>query len=351
MDHGICNYGASIILNHLEALQIEIPGVRQAEDIECIHRMRVASRRLHNAMGLFADCLPAKKKIIWLKETRQVRRALGTARDLDVQIDRVAKFEANLTNLHHRPGVRRLIMRLRLKRIPQQRKVLRALETLDASHVVLQMGDRLRPGARLVALEGNYCPALYQHSFEAIQSALENLLKYDSIVAQPEKKTELHAMRIAAKNLRYTLESMAPLYGGSIESKLQSFIQIMRKTQDALGEIHDCDVWSAYLPEFISDERQLMLEYYGHTHSFYRLASGLLAFQADCEAIRTAEYQGFARNWEKWKEKQIWETLFGIIRAPIYIPPADAPQSALPPSGPLVLDENAPSDFDLEIGE
>jgi CHAD domain-containing protein len=351
MDHGVCNFGASVILKHLEALQIEIPGVRQAEDIECIHRMRVASRRLHNAMTLFTDCLPSRKKIEWLKETRQVRRALGAARDLDVQIERVTQFDSQLTDVRQRPGIRRLVLRLRQQRIPQQRKVLRALDTLEASHVGLQMDSRLRPQARLVSLEGNYCPALYQRGYDAIHSALAGVLKYDAIVAQPEKKLELHAMRIAAKHLRYTLETMAPLYGGSDESQLLPFIQIMRKTQDALGEIHDCDVWTAFLPEFISDERQLMLDYYGHAHSFNRLTVGLFAFQAACEASRGAEYQGFARNWEKWKENQVWEDLAAIIQAP-FSPPPSAASPTLPPLPPsLAAEDAALPNPDLEGGE
>jgi CHAD domain-containing protein len=49
------------MLRHLQSLRSEVEGVRLAEDIECIHRMRVASRRLRAAQQLFDGCIPEKK--------------------------------------------------------------------------------------------------------------------------------------------------------------------------------------------------------------------------------------------------------------------------------------------------
>ena len=41
--------GAETVLSRVDAMEEEIPGVRRSEDIECLHRMRVASRRLRSA--------------------------------------------------------------------------------------------------------------------------------------------------------------------------------------------------------------------------------------------------------------------------------------------------------------
>ncbi|HET7776039.1 MAG TPA: CHAD domain-containing protein, partial [Azospira sp.] len=64
-DDGVCVFGALLLHRYLDALIQEVDGVRTAEDIECIHRMRVATRRLRAALPLFSDCLPAKKYPNW----------------------------------------------------------------------------------------------------------------------------------------------------------------------------------------------------------------------------------------------------------------------------------------------
>ena len=56
-----CIFGVQRLLPLLDAFSKEIDGVRTAQDIEHIHRMRVASRRLRAALPLFASCFPEKK--------------------------------------------------------------------------------------------------------------------------------------------------------------------------------------------------------------------------------------------------------------------------------------------------
>ena len=70
----------------LDAFTCEITGVKEAQDIEYIHRMRVASRRLRAALPLFSSCFPDKQYTKWMKEITKITRALGDARDADVQI-------------------------------------------------------------------------------------------------------------------------------------------------------------------------------------------------------------------------------------------------------------------------
>ena len=80
----------------LEALTKEIDGVRAGEDIEYLHRMRVASRRLRAALPVFASCFPAKKYARWLTDIRRITRVLGDARDADVQVGALRKYRKRL---------------------------------------------------------------------------------------------------------------------------------------------------------------------------------------------------------------------------------------------------------------
>jgi len=56
-DESFCLFGAEAVLKRLEALEQEINGVCKADDIECVHRMRVASRRLRSTFAIFEECL------------------------------------------------------------------------------------------------------------------------------------------------------------------------------------------------------------------------------------------------------------------------------------------------------
>ena len=144
-DETILIYGAGVLLKQTDAIQQEVEGVRQAQDIEYVHRMRVASRRLRTAFDLFNACLPRKKALAWQKQIQQVTHALGAARDTDVQIDLLTQLYKNLPEARYKPGINRLLLRLKQKRTKLQVKVLDALEVLIASQTLVEMEQRVRP--------------------------------------------------------------------------------------------------------------------------------------------------------------------------------------------------------------
>ena len=106
---------------------------------------------------------------------------------------------------------------------------------------------------------------------------LEEFLAYEPHIAHPERVAELHRMRIAAKHLRYTLEIFAPLYGKALRKPLK----VVKEIQELLGEIHDCDVWIAFVPQFIAEERTRALDYFGEATSAEAFMPGLQALVED----------------------------------------------------------------------
>jgi hypothetical protein len=66
---------------------------------------------------------------------------------------------------------------------------------------------------------------------------LDELLSFGDDARDPDKVTELHDMRIAAKRLRYLLEIHEPLFGFAAGRAVKT----VRDLQELLGEIHDCD--------------------------------------------------------------------------------------------------------------
>ncbi|MCL4561900.1 MAG: CHAD domain-containing protein [Chloroflexi bacterium] len=313
-DEGVCVFGALVLTRYLKALRQEIDGVRKAEDIEYIHRMRVASRRFRDALPLFSSCLPQRKYPGWNKQVRLITRALGGARDTDVGLAALIRFYDAISNPLDKPGIRRLILRLRQKRTKFQQKVISALDSLETSKALDEIEKHLEPLLDRQNQTYLYTPMLYQHGYQAITSRLASFLNYETYVEKPECIEELHAMRIASKHLRYTMEVFATLYPGELKDPIQT----SRKNQDLLGEIHDSDVWIAFLPGFIEQERLATQEFYGHLRGFRRLIPGILAYQEDRQQAREQFYADFVAFWRQQKEQKIWENLSAAIQIPFF---------------------------------
>ncbi|MEA4906583.1 MAG: CHAD domain-containing protein [Chloroflexi bacterium] len=312
-DASICAFGANVLLKHLTALNQEIEGVSQAEDIEYIHRMRVASRRLRTALSVFEKCYPPVKISLWQKEIRKVTRALSEVRDTDVQIDRLSQVLNRTREANLRSGIRRLMLRLKQKRDRQQAGVTRAMDELVKNRVLKEMDKKITASLLKNNAGSVYSRDLYQLSADLVQQGLDHLLEYDPITTQPEEVEKLHEMRIAAKHLRYTLEIFLPLYPGEIKP----VVQAIRKVQEQLGDIHDLDVWIQFLPIFMKEEREFTRAYFGHERPFYFLLPGLNYFLEDCQQNRIASFQKFSSDWQAWKADCVWDSLQATLRLPL----------------------------------
>ena len=75
--------------------------VLDVDDIEHVHDMRVATRRLRAAMEVFEPCFPRKRHRKALKRVKRLADALGERRDRDVQIEMVEGFFAELPESDH----------------------------------------------------------------------------------------------------------------------------------------------------------------------------------------------------------------------------------------------------------
>jgi CHAD domain-containing protein len=303
----LCLCGAQTALKYLEALRAAMEGVRQAEDSECVHHTRVASRRLRSILPLFATCLSRKACDRWRKQLRRLTRALGEARDTDVQIACVQGFLDQEASAQERPGVERLLLRLQQRRHVLQESVLEALERFAASQITEEIEQILTQLARAsqtssVETPGHY---MYRQTGKVMWDQLKALQAYAPYVQQPECSTALHAMRIAAKRLRYTMQAFAPLYLDALEEAVRT----ARTVQTLLGDIHDCDVWAHDLPQFLAAERERTLVYFGQTEPFTPLIPGLLALQHNRQQYRAQRYQKFVTFWHQVQDQGVWERL------------------------------------------
>lgn len=324
-------FGASHLQRQLTALVQEIDGVRRSRDIEYIHRMRVATRRLRSGLALFGAHIAEKRSLIWFRRIRKLTRALGEARDTDVQIAHLDELQQSL-DPPYRSGVRRLLLRMKQRRRDLQSKVLEALTDFEQSGIITEMAQRLAPLDIYRDTLDLHDVELLRFAGDAITARLDEFLAFAEIVDQPERVEELHAMRIAAKHLRYTAEFFAPLY----ENELKGHLKALRFAQDTLGAIHDCDVWIAYLPQFIEEERQRTIDYFGYSRPFKRLEPGLVYYQQLRGEERRKLFEEFNATWHEWQQQGLWADLLDTVQfalAPQLNPapqqPEDTPEEIL----------------------
>ncbi len=312
-------YGAGILLRNLQAMNSEIAGVRESrDDIEYIHRMRVASRRLRAGLDVFRNWLPGKQADQWIRGVRSITQALGAARDADVQIEHLKGIYKELDQGAEKPGVHRLLVRMIQQRQALHVKVLKTLNRFEKSGIGTAMVVSLEGDASLRNVINMESLLLYRLAHRSVSRGLKQFLSYETYIPIPEEKEKLHAMRIAAKRLRYTLEIFSELF----EDGLKSHLQVLRKIQDMLGSIHDDDVWIDWLPGFMEEERQRTYEYYGVFGPFRKLRPGLEYFLNQCQDDREKTYNKFVNEWNNWKDQNAWEALRTAVQVPASLIPA-----------------------------
>ena len=103
---------AKVISVRAAELTEQARGVLDTGDIERVHDMRVATRRLRAALEVFEPCFPGKAHSQVLGEVKRLADGLGERRDRDVAIAALVGFNEQM-HAPDRKGVASLINRLR----------------------------------------------------------------------------------------------------------------------------------------------------------------------------------------------------------------------------------------------
>jgi CHAD domain-containing protein len=107
-------------------------------DIERVHDMRVATRRLRAALEIFEPCFPAERFDESLREVKAIADALGERRDADVTIAALEEFGAGLS-APDRLGVASLVEQIRA----EQAEANAELEGFVGAHRLAALSERL----------------------------------------------------------------------------------------------------------------------------------------------------------------------------------------------------------------
>ncbi|MFA6469670.1 MAG: CHAD domain-containing protein [Bacteroidota bacterium] len=299
-------FGLRTLAARLDIFLIEVLNVRNSYDADAIHDLRVASRRFHAATMLFAECIAPSVLTVGERSIRRIRKSCGAVRDGDVQMEFLISLLRKKKAQRYRSGLERLLLRLAQRRHKRMSGVIASLDALESSTVsatlkhAFSIGQSRRTATRTLPLR--------QRAGLAIATHVAALFQYEQYVQQMSASKEHHEMRIAAKRLRYVMEIFNPSYGG----KMKPYIRTLRLLQDLLGEMHDCDVWLATIPEFIEEERRKTEKFYGATTTFPRIERGLLFLTEYARQVRGKKYRAFVRLWKQANQQQLWKKLLSV---------------------------------------
>lgn len=141
---------AKVIAIRASELAERSAGVLDMQDIERLHDMRVATRRLRAALEVFEPCFPRKRFKVVLREVKDLADALGERRDRDVTIAALEGFCAEVGRADRR-GVQSLIARVRDEQSDANLALVAYVSEERLSGLDERLGELVAVAERLVA--------------------------------------------------------------------------------------------------------------------------------------------------------------------------------------------------------
>jgi len=200
-----------------------------------------------------------------------------------------------------------LLLDLKKSRLQLQDRVLSALDSLEKSGII----DEMRAAFALRRVSSRRTPvqsAAYGIPTIAafrIVSRLTTMCSFANWVSHADAVAEHHAMRIAAKKLRYTIEVYGPVDNRGMK---RSHAQV-RNLQEILGDLHDCDVWIDHVAWLLLKERGRMRGGRNDKHPDTATLASLRLFLAARERERTLMHRRFMRYWQSLTDNNAWDVL------------------------------------------
>lgn len=214
---------------HLDRFESQVKEVLKEATPDAIHDLRVATRRLSQALRVFRDALPEEAPKQIRDQMSAIRQEAGAIRDGDVMVEHFRKLKLGRTH--------RLFRFIAQQRAAESEKLRQSLSTLAASDFREQWLAALAgPGGEPVDVQ-EYARRQLSRECRKYMAAGRKLVR------KVRSPAEFHEFRISTKRFRYTLEMFSDLYGPGLQLRLGR----LRTVQETLGNLNDTVVASEAL--------------------------------------------------------------------------------------------------------
>jgi CHAD domain-containing protein len=235
----------AVLRKHFTTFLANEPGTRLGEDIEALHDMRVAARRLRAAIQAFRPWLPERFER-FRAELGWVAAALGEVRDLDVQLERIDAWTRD--DPSQGPALEAVATVLHERRDAARKRMLAVLNARRYDILEERFAGMLRRGSPRTFLPGQE-PILVVAP-DLIEKRYRRLRKLGDTITPASEPAAYHALRIDGKKLRYALEFVGPIYGRPVTD----FAARLTALQDVLGLHQDAEVAIDMLREMATSQ-------------------------------------------------------------------------------------------------
>jgi len=218
---------ATAIRKQADTIAAMAPAVRALE-VEAIHAMRVASRRLRMAIQIYRPFLPKSPRKLLGKQARRITGLLGIRRELDVMAAMLREHREETRDLWLR-FMDHAIEIVDARRDSQMEFCVAAADLAESGEFQEQVESLL------AGIDGNgLCSRkLAKKELSGAHEAARKARKRWKKTADPG---DLHQVRIELKHLRYVCEFHTDVYGEPIGEAIQS----LKDLQAVLGEWNEC---------------------------------------------------------------------------------------------------------------
>jgi CHAD domain-containing protein/DNA-binding transcriptional ArsR family regulator len=252
-DDPMSEAGRKILRFHFYRMLQNEPDTRLGEDIEALHDMRVATRRMRSATPIFAPYFDKRIVRRFNKDLRRTGSALGRVRDLDVFMDKAQNYVSSDEGLD--PGaLDPLISDWKVAREEARKVMLEYLESKRYKEFLQDFSTFLVTDGAGVRKQRVDRPSSFT-VFQAVPLLIyqrESVVRGYSHVIQDAPLGTLHALRIDIKRFRYALEFFREVLG----EDAKPLIEVSVRLQDHLGDLNDADVACQILIDFLDQWRE-----------------------------------------------------------------------------------------------
>ena len=301
--------GRKTLLYHFAEMLRHEEGTRLGEDIEELHDMRVATRRMRAAFDLFEQAFDPKVIRRHLKGLRATGRALGAVRDMDVFIEKANIYMQDLSP-EGRQGLEVLVEAWGAQRETAREAMLVHLDSPDYAAFKEKFNKFVQTPGKGIRLLSDTCPVppmardaapvLIYSRFGAVR-AYEQLLETATL-------EQLHALRIEFKKLRYAVEFFREILG----KEAKSVITVLKNMQDHLGDLNDAQVATQLLSDFLA---RMEFSHLDLPLSERRNPEPVVVYLAAKHAERHRLMRSFPAAWQVFNQPEFRQNLALAIAA------------------------------------
>ena len=224
-------------------------GSRKGKNIDAVHDMRVATRRMRAAFRLFGSYFRPKAIAGFKRDLRKTGRALGAIRDLDV-FNREAQIYLETLPEERKDGLAPLFGQWERERGQARKTLIAFLDSKRYQHFAADFSVFLTTeGAGVVRVPpGSVTRQQVRHLLSSsLWQLYETVRAYEVVIPGAPPATH-HALRIDCKFLRYALEFFEEVLGPGTPELIVDVIEI----QNHLGDLQDAEVASRLLADFLA---------------------------------------------------------------------------------------------------